>query len=198
VLRTAEGGINPTAVSPDGKQLLCSQWLNAKAANVWDLVLVDLAEPAGEPRVLLEGPGIQSQGRFSPDGRWVSYLASDGQSFGIYLRRFPDSGAQWRITGGHVFYMHDWLADGTGILVHDDEGTVRIPIELGADSPRIGQPVPMFPEGLVPRNTVQGQGSFAADGSKLFYIVPDRREESDDRVVLVTGWVDELRRLMTP
>ena len=152
---------------------------------------ISLTDP--EPVVLVDAPSMQTHADFSPDGQWFAYLSNEDQTWAVYLRRYPDTGAKWTVTSGNVFYMFDWMGDGSGILVHDEKGVYRIPIRLEGASPHIGKPVELLPAGVAPSLEVQNLGSFTPDGTKLYTVVPDRKDGEEDRVVLVTGWVDGLR-----
>jgi Tol biopolymer transport system component len=187
--------VAPGAEHPDGSVLIGAEWLPPKGGDLWGLVTMTLPEPEEEPTILLDPPGMQTYPEFSPDGRWFAYLSNEDQVWTIFLRRYPDTGAKWTVTGGNVFYMFDWQEDGSAILVNDDSGTYRVPIRLGEESPHIGKPEPLGPDGLTPRMQVQNLGSFTPDGKKLYTLAPDRGADEEDRIVLVTGWVKELESL---
>jgi len=186
------GEVLPHSEHPDGRRLLGTSWLAGKGGQLWGVVEVSLTEPDTEPTVLAGARAMQTHADFSPDGRWFAYLSNEDQTWAIYLRRYPDTGAKWTVTGGEVFYMYDWLGDGSGILVHDERGVYRIPVRLDGESPHIGRAEPLLADGLAPSLEVQNMGSFTADGKKLYTVVPDRREDEPDRVVLMTGWVEQL------
>ena len=64
--------------SRDGRYLSLGVLDNAKDTD-GDVAIYDLEE--GELRYLVESPFFDSQGTFSPDGRWIAYTKVDSGSF---------------------------------------------------------------------------------------------------------------------
>src|SRR5262249_40608089 len=58
--------------------------------------------------------GIQPNGTFSPDGRWVTYASGNpsDQTSGIYVQPFPPSGAKFLISVGTPVTNPFWSPDG--------------------------------------------------------------------------------------
>src|SRR5262249_28587539 len=66
---------------------------------------------------LIQSPSSTSQGRFSPDGRWLAYVSDESGRNEIYLEAFPGrqnkalvstnggTNPRWRRDGREVFYV---------------------------------------------------------------------------------------------
>jgi dipeptidyl aminopeptidase/acylaminoacyl peptidase len=76
------------------------------------------------PRAKLFGNPTRAQGRISPDGRWLSWLAPKEGVLNIWLAPLDDIGAARAITNdrkrGIRFYA--WAYDGVHLLYMQDEG----------------------------------------------------------------------------
>ena len=108
--------------SPDGSQLLVSM-----SDDLWLLPL------RGDPtlRPLVQGPGTQSDGKFSPDGRWVAYTSTESGHSEIYLT--PSSGPRqrWLISTTGA-YQPRWRADGREVYyVTADSRLMAVGLTLG-------------------------------------------------------------------
>jgi eukaryotic-like serine/threonine-protein kinase len=53
---------------------------------------------AGQPSVVVGGPGLKAYGRFSPDGRWLAYVSQESGRFEVYVQPFPGPGPRVQIS----------------------------------------------------------------------------------------------------
>jgi len=102
----------PECVSPDGRNLLVSIW----DLGNQDLWTVPLEDP-GKARQLTRTPFSEAWARFSPDGRWISYVSDESGRDEVYVQDFPamtsrvlvstDGGnrAEWRADGKEIYYV---------------------------------------------------------------------------------------------
>ncbi len=100
------GRQEPFDLSPDGRTLLYGFFNRAIG---FDLRYLTLATQKSE--VLVATPFDEGDGRFSPDGRWVSFTSNVSGKPEVYAIRFPSSGTPVRVSseGGSTAR---WRSDG--------------------------------------------------------------------------------------
>ncbi len=155
---------HPTDVSSDGRHLTFEGGVEAN--DVWVMPLTG----DRTPRPFAEGPSVERQGTFSPDGRWISYSSDSSGRFEIYVQSFPEPGARiqvspdggsnarWRRDGKELFYM---AGDGTLMAVpvsSDPQGA----IQFGRSAPlfRFFAPNKGIPAGKQPYDVTAGGQRF--------------------------------------
>jgi dipeptidyl aminopeptidase/acylaminoacyl peptidase len=85
----------------------------------------------------------ETQGQFSPDGRWVAYTSDESGAEQIYVRPFPASGRKWPISnsGG---WQPRWSGDGKELFyVTPDRRLMVAAIRAGSDF-EASVPHPLF------------------------------------------------------
>jgi len=145
-----EGGENSlysADVSPDGKTLTV-QVGEPPFIQTSDIALLHLGPPARlEP--FQAGPGIQNDGVFSPDGRWIVFASAESGNVQVYVAAVPGAGAgpgaKWQVSveGGTRAV---WSADGSEIVYFDQSLNLsRVAVsDDGAGGLRFGAPEAMF------------------------------------------------------
>jgi serine/threonine protein kinase len=84
---------SPTSWSPDRQSLVVNS-----TAEAFDVSLVPLS---GEPPTpLLDSQVIESNAAFSPDGFLLAYQSNEASSSDVYVRPWPFTGEQWRLSTG--------------------------------------------------------------------------------------------------
>jgi len=92
----------------------------------------------------LNTTAVESQGRFSPDGRFVAYAAGDGRMSDIYVQPFPDPQGQWKISEGGGSQPR-WRGDGEEIYyVSPDSKMMAVEVSTTPDF-KIGARKALFP-----------------------------------------------------
>ncbi len=104
-----ESNVAKTAndVSPDGRYLL---YRELGATTRGDLKYVSLAGE-GPPQAFIATVDDETNGTFSPDGRWVAYSSDESGRFEVYVASFPKPAQRFRVSaeGGS---QPRWSRDG--------------------------------------------------------------------------------------
>jgi Tol biopolymer transport system component len=136
----------PTSWSRDGRFVLFHS-LDPKTANdLWVLPLDSL-----KPFVFLKSEFSELEGQFSPNGRWIAYMANPSGNIQIYVRPFSpesgsasgSSGAQWMVSTTDGVYPR-WSSDGKRLFfVSLSGGFMAADVQTGA-SFQSGSPQRLF------------------------------------------------------
>jgi Tol biopolymer transport system component len=143
------------------------------------------------PRKVLEGRGITTQARVSPDGKWVAFVNADSGRFEVVIQDFPKSSGRWQVTttGG---LQPKWRADGKELFYLTLDGQLSaVPVNLGG-LVEIGKPQVLFETRT---ETVTGfvwhQYDVSPDGQRFLVNMTDTVVAP---VTVVYGWPARLRR----
>ncbi|MGZ7041259.1 MAG: TolB family protein, partial [Thermoanaerobaculia bacterium] len=103
----APGRQEPLDVSPDGSTLLFQDFVRSRG---FDLRVLPTAA-GGKPQPFVATPFDESDGRFSPNGRWISFTSNVSGRAEVYVAHFPSRGTPIRASraGGS---LARWRADG--------------------------------------------------------------------------------------
>jgi Tol biopolymer transport system component len=75
------------SISPDGRWLV---FTSERHGNP-DLYVLDMRDPAGEPRLLIDSEALEDQAAFAPDGKRIAFVSSASGNAEIYVMAFrPD------------------------------------------------------------------------------------------------------------
>jgi len=187
----------PGSFSPDGKRLAYAELIPGAGAEV-RIVRVESASGglrAGEPETFLKTPTVSSFPAFSSDGRWLAYSNPEGGNYEVYVRAFPDNGAQWQISNvGGMFPV--WSRNGHELFYRTEDQRVMV-VDYGtkADSfvpgkPRLWSGKRLANVGLI------GNFDLTADGKRLVVLMPagPEAQESQRHIMLLLNFFDEVRR----
>ena len=173
------------AWSPDGAHLVYTVLADATGLNLW------IASPGQgtAPRPLLDTEADETQGAFSPDGRFLVYHSAHRGESTVVVRPFPDlDSRQWIVGEGR---LPVWRADGSEILYVTDDGVVSVSVGSDPDSASLalGRPSPVL--------AMTGIAAFdvSPDGERLaIHRMPI--ESAARGIRIVQNWHEELKRLV--
>ena len=176
---------SPASLSPDGRFLLYGA-LNGKTK--WDLELLSLPERKMTP--FLKTEFDETNGDFSPDGRWIAYGSNESGRYEVYVQPFPGPGGKWQIsTAGGSNPV--WRRDGKELFYFGaDRKMIAVPVTIGS-SFESGTPAALFDAHI--KNDPDRHYDVSADGER-FLIVTPLAEETSPPITLVQNWTAGLKR----
>ena len=190
----------PTSISPDGQQLLFTNYA-LDQGNVQDIHTLNLT-PEHQFAPLINSEFTENGAVISPDGRWVAYLSNETGRNELYVRPYPeietgkwqistDAGAwpMWSSSGKELFYRNHWVEGDTQTLVVAIESEP----EFSAGTPQL----------LFTSDHKNNWGAYAVsdDAQRLLMLKPVVSRTLDQvaiptNVVLVDNFDEELKRLV--
>jgi eukaryotic-like serine/threonine-protein kinase len=125
----------PEDVSPDGSLLLFSQSDRTTGDDLWFLPITGERKPAPFLRTRFD----ESDGRFSPDGRWIAYASDESTETEVYVSPRDGAGGRVRISRDGGFRPR-WRRDGRELFFEAPRGrlmaaSVKTGASLEAESP---------------------------------------------------------------
>jgi len=181
-------------VSRDGKWLLITHWTPQAS---YDVGQVDLKATVPSIEPSFGGPGDQSLSRFSPDGKYIVFEQSPTGSGDFFIRHFPDTGALWRVgESGSGANEVSWTADGNALLEFSARGIRVFPVTTTDDAVVVGRGELRYEPDMVIRDDAWDT-AVHPDGERVLILVPEQttNTESASRIVLKSGWFDDLRQV---
>ena len=137
------------------------------------------------PRPFLHTAEGQSEGRLSPDGRWMAYVSHETGGEGVYVTAFPSGDGKWPISE-HGGNQPQWRADGKELYYRTWNGKVKA-VTITTE-PAFRASVPM---GVVDESGEQ----YAATGDgRRFLLVLRVTERISPPITVVTNWTAALRK----
>ncbi|HEX6941882.1 MAG TPA: protein kinase [Gemmatimonadaceae bacterium] len=156
-----------------------------------DIVLVPLDSTAKQ-RPLTNAAADELQPSISPDGRWLAFTSAETGLAESYVSSIEDPATRVQVTtngGGEPV----WSADGKGLIVRTRQRSVAL-VNLSL-TPRIEvtRSTVLFPE-----RYRRGSPDRFADVNRRTgeYVALARDDTKRERLIVVTGWLNELRERM--
>jgi hypothetical protein len=187
--------------SPDGRALLYTTQRQAVPGSgpshkdLWALYVDNMENPFA----VAQTPFDETNGQFSPDGRWIAYQSNESNRFEIYLQRYPRPAGKLRVsTAGGT--QPRWARDGHEIFYLAPNGTLMsTPVTLGSAPAdvKIGVPATLFaavPPGFGPSAAeadLVHQYSVTSDGQFMFFGDPAKPSQPSP-ITIVVDWDKDL------
>ncbi|HZM94442.1 MAG TPA: protein kinase [Vicinamibacterales bacterium] len=175
----------PESISPDGRFLLYV--FGSGTLRRSDLWVLPLAEPR-KPFPFLETPFVETQGQFSPNGRWIAYSSNESGQMEVYVAPFPGPGSRWRISPAGGSWPR-WRRDGAEIFYLTPGNTLSSATvsDKGADF-SVGEARPLFTVRPRPRVRLDAfPYDVSADGQR-FLVNSFVEETASTAITLVINW----------
>jgi len=181
-LLRSEQDKTPTDWSLDGRFVAFDA--NDSSGTRWDLWILPLTGER-KPFAYLSTPFEEREGRFSPDGKWMTYISDESGRKEVYVAPLPATGAKWQVSTGGGFTSL-WRRDGREILyMTQDLNLMSVDVQPQGSRLELGTPKPLF-------TVAGGVGGAVAPGGQKFLVAVRPHFEQDLPIVLVTNWTATL------
>jgi dipeptidyl aminopeptidase/acylaminoacyl peptidase len=143
----------------------------------------------GKATPFLETPFSESEARFAPDGRWLTYTSDESGRREVYVTSFPGREGKWQISNGGGAAPR-WRRDGREIFyvapdrrIHSVEVRPGEAFEAGAPRPLFATQIARLPWPFY---------DVTADGQR-FLVNELVRSEEPEPITLVVDWPAALK-----
>jgi hypothetical protein len=147
-----------------------------------------------KPAQFLVTPFSETQGQFSPDGRWIAYRSNESGPNEIYVQPFPTGGGKFQISSGGGGQPR-WRRDGKELFYIASDGTLMAVDVATAPRFEAGVPKALFESGILDANRPNFVFRYdvAADGQRfLINTLPEDAEPAP--ITVVVNWTAGLQR----
>ncbi|MBI4417903.1 MAG: PD40 domain-containing protein, partial [Ignavibacteriales bacterium] len=184
VLIESRNRLDVTDWSPDGTVLCITRRGEPTQADIWIHPLT------GEKKMweFVKTAYRESDGRFSPDGRWVAYTSDETGRSEIYLRPYPGPGTATKVstTGGD---SPVWRRDGREIFyISTDNKMMAAEIRVSGSTVVIGTEQELFT-----RTPIMSDYDVFPDG-KRFLINRTIEPTGTDPLTIFVNWTEKLKK----
>ena len=154
---------------------------------------------AGTPTVFLSTQAVERMPTFSPDGKWIAYTSTESGRGDVFVRPFPMAPGKWLIsTAGGMSPV--WSPVRSEILYVQEDQLMVVPYTVEGASFKPGQPHPFADGGVRLLRPARHFFALHPDGERvaLALVAQESSSLTADKLVIMTNFFDELRRLAPP
>ena len=196
----------PESWSPDGRTLLYSEQSKGEEFELWGLALPE-RKPFrfGDVRSMAD----PTSAMFSPDGKWVVYLATDKTGArNVFVEPFPRNGVKYPIGSG--IWHPLWSADGKRLFYRGSGGREYVVSIATTPSFSISNPELLAASSFQSRGRVEREYDVTRDGRFLGIVTATESPGAESRtrppsanraafgtaqqINVVLNWFEELKQ----
>ena len=173
---------HPTDWSPDGRVVV---YESRAPKSSWDLWIVPVRGGGHATPFVRETEFAERLGRLSSNGRWMAYVSNESGTDEVYVRPFPVSSGQWKISAAGGRQPCDGAVTGRNCSsLAPDLKLMSVSVETGSTF-HSGDPNTLF-ETRMSRNGLWGY-DVSADGQR-FVMNLSARDPVPPPVTVVLNW----------
>ncbi|MFN7938074.1 MAG: protein kinase [Bryobacteraceae bacterium] len=183
---------SPLDWSRDGRNLLYQDF--STNLDLWVLPL----EGERKPIPFLHSTFNETQGRFSPDGKWVAYASDESGRYEIYVQPFPSGASKWKVSlDGGEFPL--WRGDGRELyFVTPERKMMAAAVKAGTGAQaafEVSAPQALFdaPLHIRPAGVPLYPYAVTADG-KRFLMDTRLTDQSETALTVVVNWLGAVKK----
>jgi serine/threonine-protein kinase len=170
--------------SRDGRTLAFFVFDDVTQRDLW------VKEGDAPPRIFLATAANERAPRFSPDGRWIAYMADPNGRDEVFLRPFPGPGGAVTVsTNGGTEPV--WSGDGRELFYREGARMMAVSVQT-APTLMLGRPQPLF-EGAYLVSELAPAFDATRDGRRFLMISAPPPPPTG--ISIVQNWTEELKRL---
>ena len=175
--------------SPDGRFVIFQSEGNLLYADVTD---------KRAPATFVTSPFMESEGRFSPDGRYVAYMSNESGRFEVYVRPFPEGDRKWALsTNGGA--LPRWSRRGDELFYAEGDSLMAVSVSTRGGF-RSSPPKKLFDAAALGLSAYVFDPLLAAydplpDGQG--FVIVQRPPRGQEKIVVVENWAAELKQRLT-
>jgi Tol biopolymer transport system component len=153
-------------------------------SDVWVLPLTG----DRKPYPFIDSTFVESQGQFSPDGRWMAYMSNESGRQEVYVRPFPGPGDKWLVSTAGGGWPR-WRRDGRELFYLARDGNLMAVSVNGAGSSFVvGEGRPLFNVRMRPMVRLDAYSYDVTADAQRFLINTFVEEASPPAITLVVNW----------
>ena len=183
----------PSDWSRDGKYLLYDKTDPETGRDLWYL---ERGEDGGgwEPHPFLQEPSLQSEPKFSPNGRYVAYVSDESGQPEVYVQPFPEGGRKVTVSdsGGSLLR---WSRDGEELFYVEGEKLMAVAVST-EEVFSAGLPTELFEHAGLRSSLNYPNYDVSLDGQRFILPEPvgyDETEAPQATIRVVQNWFAEFK-----
>ena len=183
-------GASQPDLAPDGKSIAYILLDQKTRTDVWAMPL-DKSAPA---KLIRRTPGFDFGPRISPDGKWISYAATETGPPEVFIADYPAARRRWQVStnsGGQA----EWNPKGGELFYMDGGG--RLQSVVVTDQGPSGKPREVFAESASRAHLTQGY-VVSPDGESFLVVRDPDRGSTRPRITVVENWFAEFQPAQSP